>query len=250
MLHEHKVLLQVGEKGEIVRKKSDEMGAAVTPWKLSMNLDTNEKFNKSELPKVFTTCGIQCSDMKEQLQGVTKSPVTNWRTHADVYDGEFRRNFRALKRWRLFFKTKCYKQRRPAIPRKNAVKNYRIGGRAQYKENSRRKLDASLTYLQHRQGYIIHNPSRREKVDSPCQTSRPAEGNPSEQIPSTSTAQWDTRSVADESSSERKEAEKFDFELWPQASKFGSWKVTLRREVIISGSTHPRWIREWSAKID
>ena len=67
MLREHQVLLQVGEKGEIVRQKPDEIGAAVTPCKLSMNLDTNEKFNKSEVPKVFTTCGIQCSDMKESV---------------------------------------------------------------------------------------------------------------------------------------------------------------------------------------
>ena len=59
------------------------------------------------------------------------------------------------------------------------------------------------------------------------------------------------RSVADESSSERKEAEKFDFELWPQASKFGSLKVSLRRRSNIkinSSSMNPRvvsnnWLR-------
>ena len=54
----------------------------------------------------------------------------------------------------------------------------------------------------------------------------------------TSTALSDTRSVADESSSKRKEAEKFQFEPWPQASRFGSRKVSFRREVM-SGSTHP-----------
>ena len=51
-----------------------------------------------------------------------------------------------------------------------------------------------------------------EKVDSPLQTSRPADGNACERIPSTSTALSDTRSVAAESSSTRKEAEKFEIE--------------------------------------
>ena len=43
-------------------------------------------------------------------------------------------------------------------------------------------------------------------------------------IPSTSTALSDTRPLADEGSSNRKEAEKLEFEAWPQASKFNSWK--------------------------
>ena len=88
-----------------------------------------------------------------------------------------------------------------------------------------------------------------ERVASPLQTSRPAEGNPCEHIPSTSTALSDTRSVADESVPKRKEAETFEFEPWLQASKFNSWKVSFRREVV-SGSTHPRLISEWSAEID
>ena len=45
------------------------------------------------------------------------------------------------------------------------------------------------------------------------------------------------------------EAEKFEFEPWPQASKFVSWKVSFRREAI-SGSTHLRLISEWSPEID
>ena len=66
---------------------------------------------------------------------------------------------------------------------------------------------------------------------------------------STSTALSDTRSVADESTSKRKEAENFESEPWPHASKFSSCKVSFRREVI-SGSTHPRSISEWFAEID
>ena len=53
-----------------------------------------------------------------------------------------------------------------------------------------------------------------------------------EQFPSTGTALSDTRSTVEESGPKKKEAEKFDFELWPHASKFGSWKLSFRREVI------------------
>ena len=47
----------------------------------------------------------------------------------------------ALQRWRLFFKMKCRKKRQPAIP----GKNHKRSGRAEYEENSQRKLDALLT---------------------------------------------------------------------------------------------------------
>ena len=49
--------------------------------------------------------------------------------------------------------------------------------------------------------------------------------------------------------SKKQEAEKFEFELWSQASTFGSWKVSFRQDVI-SGSTHPRSISDWSGEID
>ena len=71
-----------------------------------------------------------------------------------------------------------------------------------------------------------------------------------EHVPLTPTAVTDTRSAADESgSSNRREAEKFEFEPCPLASKFGSWKVSFRREVI-SESTHPRLVSDWLADID
>ena len=64
------------------------------------------------------------------------------------------------------------------------------------------------------------------------------------------TALSDTRSVDDERKYlKSKEAEKFEFEPWPQASKINSWTVSLRREVM-SGSTHPRLTSEWSGEID
>ena len=59
----------------------------------------------------------------------------------------------------------------------------------------------------------------------------------------------DSRSFAVESSSNRNEAEKFEFEPCPQASKFSSWKVSSRTEVV-SGSTHARVISQWLEEID
>ena len=56
------------------------------------------------------------------------------------------------------------------------------------------------------------------EVDSSVHASRPEKGNPWEHIPSTSTALSDTRSVAEEDTSTRKEVEKFEFEPWPHAS--------------------------------
>ena len=64
-----------------------------------------------------------------------------------------------------------------------------------------------------------------------------------------STAVSDTRSDSDESTSKSKEAEYSEFEPWPEASKFSSWKVSFCREVI-SGSPHLRLISEWLAEIE
>ena len=88
-----------------------------------------------------------------------------------------------------------------------------------------------------------------EKVDSPFQPLRPAEGSPWEHIPSTSVALSNTRSVTDESTSKRREAEKFEFEPWPQASQFNSWKVFFSRKVT-TGSTHLRLSNDWLAEVD
>ena len=59
----------------------------------------------------------------------------------------------------------------------------------------------------------------------------------------------ETHSVIKVSVPEGKEAERLEFDPWPQASKFGPWKLYSRGEVI-SGSTRPKWVSEWSAGID
>ena len=65
---------------------------------------------------------------------------------------------------------------------------------------------------------------------------------------SASIAWSDTRSVTNESTPKTKEAKKFEFESWPQGSKFSSWNVPFRRKVT-TGSTHPRLIHELSTEI-
>ena len=97
--------------------------------------------------------------------------------------------------------------------------------------------------------YYSHPCTPTEKVDSPFQPLRPAESHPRVHVPSTSTGLSDTRSVTDESTSKRKDAEKFEFQSWPQASKFNSWKVCFRREVT-TRSTHPRLSSDWLAEMD
>ena len=47
----------------------------------------------------------------------------------------------------------------------------------------------------------------------------------------------------------REAAENFEFESWPQESRFGSWKVSLFREVL-SRSMRPQLVGEWSAETD
>ena len=76
-------------------------------------------------------------------------------------------------------------------------------------------------FIHKHQEQIVRNPSRRqnELVHSSFQPLRPAEGNPWEHILSSSTALSDTRSVHADSSSKRKEAEKFESAQWPQASR-------------------------------
>ena len=47
----------------------------------------------------------------------------------------------------------------------------------------------------------------------------------------------------------RKEAEKLEFDNWPQASRFLSWKVAFRKEAM-SELTYPKLAGQWLAEID
>ena len=134
---------------------------------------------------------------------------------------------------------------------KRGNETYQGGGGAKHEEDGTWELFCiTHLFINHHQECIVRNPFRRQKkVDLLSQTLRPAEGNPWEHVPSTSIALSDTRSVADVSTSKRKESDNFEFEPWPRASKISSWKVSFRREVR-SGSTHSRLISDCFAEID
>ena len=135
--------------------------------------------------------------------------------------------------------------------KKRCIKTYQGSGVAKHEGDSWGKpftsLNSSSTTIRNVSFATFH--ADRKSWFNIFQPLRPTEGNPWEQIPSTSTALSDTRSVTDESSSKSKDAEKFEFESWPQASTLSSWNLCFRREDT-TGSTHPRLVSEWFAEID
>ena len=120
-------------------------------------------------------------------------------------------------------------------------------------QKRRRQLGGTprMTHLLicHHQEEIVRNASGRQKIHSPYQPLRAAEGNLCEHIPSTSTALSDMRSVTDETSKNEKKQIISNLNFWAQASKFSYWKVSFHREVT-TGSAHPRTIGGWFAEID
>ena len=138
-----------------------------------------------------------------------------------------------------------------ASQKKRCIKTYQGSGVAKHEGDSWGKpftsFTSSSTTIRNVSFATFH--ADRKSWFNIFQPLRPAEGNPWEQIPSTSTALSDTRSVTDGSSSKRKDAEKFEFESWPQASTFSSWNLCFRREDT-TGSTHPRLVSEWFADVD
>ena len=137
------------------------------------------------------------------------------------------------------------------VTKKRCIKTYQGSGVAKHEGDSWGKpftsFTSSSTTIRNVSFATFH--ADRKSWFNIFQPLRPAEGNPWEQIPSTSTALSDTRSVTDGSSSKRKDAEKFEFESWPQGSTFSSWNLCFRREDT-TGSTHPRLVSEWFADVD
>ena len=100
------------------------------------------------------------------------------------------------------------------------MKTYQGGGGAKHEEDSWESPSHHSSVHPQTSGTNCSQPfTPTEWVHSPFQPLRPAEGNPWEHILSTSTALSDTRSVHAESTSKRKEAEKFESAQWPQASR-------------------------------
>ena len=93
------------------------------------------------------------------------------------------------------------------------TKTYRGGGGAKHEEKSQGNPSHHLSVHLPPSGIDYSQPfTPPEKVDSPFQPLRPAEGNPWEHTPSTSTALSHTPTVSNESTSKkRKDAENFEF---------------------------------------
>ena len=137
---------------------------------------------------------------------------------------------------RVLFKAKCRRRRQPVLPGNPRYQNLprrwrskstkRIAGRKSSHYSSAHLPPSRIDYSQ------PFTPT--EKVDSPFQPLRPAEGTPKEHIPSTSAALSDTRSVIDESTSKMQEAEKFESEQWAQAPRV---KPVLRTNSSSSSSS-------------
>ena len=105
----------------------------------------------------------------------------------------------------------------------------------------------SLPLLLHSQGKPSFTPT--EKVDTLVLDGVPDPGRMENQTSSTSTALPDTRQVCDDNVSKGIEAERFEFDPWFRVSKFGSRKISVRREVI-SGPTHPQLVIDWLTEIE
>ena len=148
---------------------------------------------------------------------------------------------------------KCREQRQLALLGKNEAKRLtKEGGRAKYEEDCRRKLVASLSYSSSTTRcklFVTFLRQQKEVIHHYMHLDPQTAGDPWRRNASTCTALSDTRSVTDESTPKRREAEKFECEPRPQASKFKSWNLFFRREVI-PGSNHPRIVSDWLAEIE
>ena len=149
--------------------------------------------------------------------------------------------------WQFLVKTKCRRQRQSVIPGEIVV--IRL---AKEVAEQRTKTSGRNTRIAHLFIYIIKNGmfatfTPPEKVDSNrCDPQNTIRRNIFHRL----LLVYRTRDPLPMNViRKRKEAEKFEFARWPQASKFSSWKVSVRRGMT-TGSARPRLINEWSAEID
>ena len=159
----------------------------------------------------------------------------------------------ANKSWRLLFEAKCRRNSTACASwkKKRGNETYHGCGGAKHEGDSRRKLFALLicsssttrnvsyaTFLRQQKQLILHCRHR--------DLLKVTHGNTFHRL----LMLYRTRGqLPIKVLQPSKEGEKFKFEPWPQASKFNSWKMSFRREVV-SGSTHPRLMVDWFAELD
>ena len=189
--------------------------------------------------------------------GATERPVTNWRTHDDVHDGKCSRNFRkgrqtifsaqelaaALRNGVSQATTAFDSWKREVKKLTQAVADHstkRIAG-SNYLHSSVLPPPHQEWFVRNffcRQKELIHHRRHRDpqkKANHGSMFHRPL------------LLCWTRDQLPMKVSP--KEQELVEFEPWPQASKFNSWKVSLRREATIwinSSSTDQRLVsRNW-----
>ena len=204
-----------------------------------------EKFNKSELHKHLE---YQEAQLRVQLQ--TEEVTMTSR-------GKFPRYLRKREASRYERTTVGDSKQKVAgiynlcFLENRGEKTYQGGGGSKHEEHSRRELLTLLTCSSSTIGNgLFVTPLRRQKKVilhyRRCDLQKGTLGNFFHQLLLLNRTHDRLPMKVPQ---KRKDAAKFEFEPWPQASKFISWRVSFRRDVM-SGSTHPRLISECLAEID
>ena len=118
----------------------------------------------------------------------------------------------------FLFEAKCRRHRQPIILENRSISTYQGGGGTKHEEDSRRELFALLICSCTTRNGIFSTLHADRKSWFSFTDSATCSRQPMEHVPATPTALSDTRSVADASTSKRREAEKFEVGQWPQAS--------------------------------
>ena len=213
MLQENQVLLWARERETSFLFKPDALGTAVTRrqlWRVSRERDVQ----RQQVAQSFQNPEHSEAQLRVKLQ--TEELIMKFMNEGFQETSEIeRQGVISARELAAALRSEMSQEVTVCSLEKRSNKIYKRCGGAKHEENCRRKLLALLIGSSIRTGLIA------------TQTSRPAIGNQWEHTPSISMVLSETRSIADASSSNSKEAEKFELEPWPQASRFDSWKSSF-----------------------
>ena len=151
---------------------------------------------------------------------VTQRPVSDWGVHDDAYEKSSKTHQKtweescllAHESWRLLFGAKCSRKQSLHFLETRWLDIYHGVGGARHNTESRMELFAvSICSSTNTRSGLFSTVHAYRKLIVQHRRPRLADTNLWEHIPSTSIALSDTRSIACESSSNRKEADIFDF---------------------------------------
>ena len=187
---------------------------------------------------------------------VTQRPVSDWGVHDDAYEKSSKTHQKtweescllAHESWRLLFGAKCSRKQSLHFLETRWLDIYHGVGGARHNTESRMELFAvSICSSTNTRSGLFSTVHAYRKLIVQHRRPRLADTNLWEHIPSTSIALSDTRSIACESSSNRKEADIFDFVFWPHASniRFMESLVPRRSGIRINSSSIGQRLRLW-----